>query len=60
VWSRIVGSCAAIDMWAMSCVLVYVELESKMWVAAWWFFIVPVSEMCVCVFWWWAGLMGCR
>jgi hypothetical protein len=44
VRSRAVGSCAAIDVWAMSCVFVYVEVESKMWVAVWWFFIVPVSN----------------
>jgi hypothetical protein len=45
MWTRVVGSCAAIDSWATACVLVYVELESEMWVAAWWFCILPVSGM---------------
>jgi hypothetical protein len=60
VWSRVVGSCAAVDVWAMSCVLVYVEVESKMWVAVWWFFIVPVSDLCVSLSGGMEGLTGCR
>jgi hypothetical protein len=49
MWTRTAGSCIAIDMWALGCVLVYVEMESRMWIAAWWFCILPVSDKSVWV-----------
>jgi hypothetical protein len=57
MWTRTAGSCIAIDLWALGCVLVYVEMKNRMWIAAWWFCILPVSDMSVWVMGYKANLM---
>lgn len=47
--TRVVASCVGVNIWATGCVVVGLKIKSAMMIAVWWFFILPVSDMRVCL-----------